>query len=590
MTLHEGTLLQGGKYKIVRFISAGGFGCTYEGVHVLLKKRVAIKEFFVKDFCNRDETTSEVTVGITAKTALVEKLKEKFLAEAQFVFSLKHPHIVNVHDVFVENGTAYYVMDYIDGPSLNDMVKKHGAMSEQKAVKYILQVADALKYVHSNNRLHLDVKPGNIMIDENDNATLIDFGTSKQYDEVSGENTSTLVGKTPGYAPLEQMGNEVVKFTPSTDIYSLGATLYKLLTGTTPPSSNLLASGEELPPLPSTVSAPVRKAVGCAMQINKTKRPQTIDDFVSLMQTLVDDVKPLRTEEPYDDRTLLAGSNKPKAKTEQPARQTDTPKEPKKSNKSSAIIVCIALAVLVCAAIGCFVYSDADDTFTVNGVNFSMVHVQGGTFNMGATPEQGSDAEDNEKPVHQVTLSSYYIGMYEVTQELWQAIMGSNPSKFKGDKKPVECVTWDDCQEFISKLNSLTGKQFRLPTEAEWEYACRGGAKSKGYKYSGSNTPGDVAWNKENSSKTTHDVGSKKPNELGIYDMSGNVFEWCQDWYADYSSNILTNPTGPESGSLRVYRGGSWYDNARDCRVSSRYRWTPDDGDDYLGLRLVISE
>lgn len=283
MYLPNHTLLQGGKYKIVRFISAGGFGCTYEAEHILLKKKVAIKEFFVKDFCNRDETTSQISVGITSKTALVSKLKSKFIAEAQSLCSLEHPNIVHVFDVFEENGTAYYVMDYIDGPSLNDMVKKNGPMSEQKAVGYILQVADALKYVHSQNRLHLDIKPGNIMVDKKDNAILIDFGASKQYDEEGGENTSTLLGKTPGYAPLEQMGNDVVKFLPSTDIYALGATLYKLLTGNTPPSASLLASGEKLNSLPPFISANVCNVVNKSMQTNKSERPQNIDEFISIL-------------------------------------------------------------------------------------------------------------------------------------------------------------------------------------------------------------------------------------------------------------------------------------------------------------------
>lgn len=289
MHLPNNTLLQGGKYKIVRFISSGGFGCTYEAEHILLKKKVAIKEFFVKDFCNRDETTSQISVGITSKTALVSKLKSKFIAEAQSLCSLEHPNIVHVFDVFEENGTAYYVMDYIDGPSLNDMVKKDGPMSEQKAVGYIMQVADALKYVHSQNRLHLDIKPGNIMVDENDKAVLIDFGASKQYDEEGGENTSTLLGKTPGYAPLEQMGNDVVKFLPSTDIYALGATLYKLLTGNTPPSASLLASGEKLGAMPSFISEGTRNAIIKSMQTNKMNRPQSIAEFLSILAADGDD-------------------------------------------------------------------------------------------------------------------------------------------------------------------------------------------------------------------------------------------------------------------------------------------------------------
>ena len=221
-----------------------------------------------------------------------------------------------------------------------------------------------------------------------------------------------------------------------------------------------------------------------------------------------------------------------------------------------------------------------------------MVYVQGGTFTMGATNEQGSDAEDREKPAHNVTLSSYYIGKTEVTQELWQAVMGNNPSYFKGNRKPVERVSWSECEAFITKLNSLTGKKFRLPTEAEWEFAARGGIKSKGYKYSGSNTLDDVAWYIDNSGNTTHEVGTKSPNELGLYDMSGNVYEWCNDWYdfQYYSSSPSNHPTGPSSGTNRVRRGGCWYFNASYCRSSNRVSSSPGNRFDVLGLRLCLSE
>ena len=228
------------------------------------------------------------------------------------------------------------------------------------------------------------------------------------------------------------------------------------------------------------------------------------------------------------------------------------------------------------------------NTFTVNGVSFEMVYVEGGSFDMGATSEQGSDAHDSEYPVHSVTLSDYYIGRFEVTQELWEAVMGSNPSYFVGAQKPVEWVDWYDCQEFVSRLNSLTGRTFRLPTEAEWEYAARGGNKSLHYKYSGSDNIGNVAWYYDNSGSSTHAVGTKTANELGIYDMSGNVCEWCSDWYGDYSAGAQTNPQGPSSGSKRVLRGGTWYLSAWNCRVSSRSYQNPDNGYHNFGLRLVL--
>ena len=225
-----------------------------------------------------------------------------------------------------------------------------------------------------------------------------------------------------------------------------------------------------------------------------------------------------------------------------------------------------------------------------DGISIDMVRVEAGTFTMGATPEM-KDPWDDEKPTHQVTLTNdYYIGKYEVTQALWKAVMGKNPSKFKGDNLPVEQVNWKDCQEFLSKLNNTTGKKFRLPTEAEWEYAARGGKKSRGYQYSGSNNISDVAWYEDNSGSKTHTVGSKQANELGIYDMSGNVWEWCHDWKGSYSSSSQVNPTGANSGSYRVGRGGSWRHAARGCRSSYRNNSTPDNRNDSLGLRLILSE
>ena len=225
-----------------------------------------------------------------------------------------------------------------------------------------------------------------------------------------------------------------------------------------------------------------------------------------------------------------------------------------------------------------------------NGISIDMVKVEAGTFMMGATSEMKKPYTD-EKPVHQVTLTNdYYMGKYEVTQALWQAVMGSNPSKFKSRNLPVEQVSWDDCQEFINKLNSITGMRFRLPTEAEWEYAARGGKKSKGYQYSGSSKMSEVAWYTANSGSKTHPVGKKQANELGLYDMTGNVLEWCQDWYGSYVSSSQTNPTGAFSGFFRVFRGGSWYGNAGNCRSSCRDSYNPGNRNFDLGLRLVLSE
>lgn len=217
----------------------------------------------------------------------------------------------------------------------------------------------------------------------------------------------------------------------------------------------------------------------------------------------------------------------------------------------------------------------------------TFVLVEGGSFDMGCTSEQ-PDCSSDEKPVHSVTLNSYYIGQYAVTQAQWRAVMGNNPSNFSGcDQCPVEQVSWEDVQEFLQRLNARTGQHYRLPTEAEWEFAARGGNKSRRYLYAGSNNPGDVAWYEKNAGGKTHPVGQKSPNELGLYDMSGNVYEWCQDWFGDYSSSAQTNPTGPSTGSVRVRRGGSWRGAPRYCRVAFRYYDVPGYRYSNVGFRLA---
>ncbi len=273
--------------------------------------------------------------------------------------------------------------------------------------------------------------------------------------------------------------------------------------------------------------------------------------------------------------------------------------------KISSIIFVLILMTVISTSCGKDEPVNPDEpkteNFTVNGVTFTMVAVKGDTFTMGMTVEQESEAFDVEQPAHEVALSSYLIGQTEVTQALWQAVMGSNPSYFSSRnnyatnlQRPVEFVSWNDCQTFITKLNQLTGKTFRLPTEAEWEFAARGGNLSLGYKYSGSNNPDDVAWfwfnipSHDNAGYGTQIVATKAPNELGLYDMSGNVFEWCQDCYGSYSSDAQTNPVGPSTGYNRVFRGGSWVNYGYGCRVSIRAGYDPTSTVDCIGLRLAL--
>ena len=542
--LPTGTLLQGGKYRIEGVLGQGGFGITYRAKQVMLDRTVAIKEFFMKDFNLREGT--RVTTPPTGNGRQVEQYRLKFVKEARNLAGLEHPHIVSIIDIFEENGTVYYVMPHLSGGSLLDVVKRVGALDEGKALGYVSQVGAALSYMHKEKHLcHYDVKPANILLDGTGNAVLIDFGISKNYDSSGRETSTTPIGMSEGYAPIEQYQGQVQDFSPESDVYALGATLCYLLSAQRPPTAIDRISGAPLP-LPPTITAATRQLVEQAMAIARQNRPQSVEVFLSTEPQKRPVVK---TD---DDVTVVAA---PKS---EPLR---------------------------------------DRTFTVRGVSFKMVAVEGGTFTMGATTEQVSDAYDDEKPAHKVTLSSFSIGATEVTQELWKAVMGNNPSRFTGNlQRPVEQVSWNDYQVFINKLNALTGERFRLPTEAEWEYAARGGNRSKGYRYSGSNDIDSVAWYWRNSGNTwgffekTHPVATKIPNELGLYDMSGNVWEWCSDWYESsyYSSSPSTNPTGLSSGSRRVARGGSWNNYARNCRVSFRYFNSADFRYYYLGLRLAL--
>lgn len=611
--LPEGAMLMGGKYRIVRKLGQGGFGITYLAEHVVLRKRVAIKEFFFQQFCERDDGTSHVTVPTVGNRELVEKFRRKFVKEAQLIASkLSHPSIVGVTDVFDENGTSYYVMDYIEGRSLSDIIKERGRIGEAEAIAIIDSVCRALAYVHSRNINHLDIKPGNIMVEaETGNVVLIDFGVAKQYDAATGEATTTTpVGRSHGYSPLEQYKvGGVSQFSPESDIYALGATLYKMLTGTTPPEAGDVAQ-DGLPPIPSDISASVRRAITAAMSTAKKDRPHTVAEFLDILhgktaggeETEVEEKKPKQKQDDIeviviDDGKGNSGNNEGRASGSgasghipHPEPQPEPTPQPRR--KWLPWTVAVGVAAVVFVAIMLLRPQPDDEPIPPipqsNLPEIEMVWVSGGTFTMGATSEQGSDADSDEKPAHSVTLSGYYIGKYEVTQKLWKAVMGNNPSNFTGDNLPVENVSWNDVQEFLRKLNRMTGKNYRLPTEAEWEYAARGGSNSSGNKYSGSNNIGSVAWYTENSGSKTHPVGSKSPNELGIYDMSGNVLEWCQDWYGDYSSSSQRNPQGPASGSYRVYRGGGWNNFAGYCRVSRRGGISPGDGDLNLGFRLVL--
>ena len=284
MQLTQNSLLQNGKYRIEKVLGQGGFGITYLGEQVALGRKVAIKEFFMKEYCNRNTATSHVSVGSQGSKDTVDRFRLKFIKEAQLIAGLNHPNIIRIHDIFEENGTAYYVMEYQEGGSLSEYLKMRGVLGEEEALYFIRQIAGALEYIHEKKINHLDVKPGNILLNETNDAVLIDFGLSKRYDDEGNQTSTTPVGISHGYAPLEQYKRGGVGvFSPATDIYSLGATLYKLLTGNTPPEANDVMESKGVASLGSNVSKKTSDAVRKAMQPSRQDRPQSIDEFLALL-------------------------------------------------------------------------------------------------------------------------------------------------------------------------------------------------------------------------------------------------------------------------------------------------------------------
>ena len=603
--LAKGYKLQSGKYRIEEKIGQGGFGITYRA---LMKTKVqermgamytevpvAIKEFFWKEYCSRKEGSTIVNIDAATEEKMFARFKENLKKEAEKLSKFDHPNIVRVLDTFEENNTAYMVMQMVEGESLKYKINREGKLDEATALQYTLQLCPALSEVHKNNILHLDVKPGNIIIDQNNQARLIDFGISKQYDDHGGLTSTWLNSASSGYAPPEQYDGHP-NLSQATDVYALGATLYTMLTGQTPAKATQY-SRKDIEPVHQfnpNVSKRTVSAISKAMEIKMEKRFQTIHEFCDAI--INDDTIPLPPP--------LPPLPPPPTSPPQPS-----PSSPPSSKPIKYLLVAFCASAITGLAILLLYNLNKNPPIEPD---IAMVLVKGGTFMMGCDTRK-----PNEKPPHRVTVDDFYIGKYPVTQAQWRAVMGADPVNLYNtgcDDCPVEGVSWNDIagtsgrsvkinqidyfeNGFIYKLNAITGKTYRLPTEAEWEYAARGGLSKEDYPYSGSNNIGEVAWYSENftesphgSKGTTHPVGEKNPNKLGIYDMSGNVWEWCQDVKGDYSSSDQKNPKGPVPGpdAFRVLRGGSWYSHAEYCSVSYRNCSSPGFRNLIIGFRLVL--
>lgn len=564
--LQPNTILCGGKYIIEKKIGEGGFGITYKARQSGLNRTVCIKEYFKNEWCSRATHARTIYVqGVNEDR--FEKYRQAFVKEAKILATLRHPNIVEVLDVFDENNTSYMVMAYIEGRSLQSIVESRGRLPYPEVVNYIAQITSAVGYIHERHILHRDIKPDNIMITADYKAILIDFGSAREFEQDKTQVHTSLL--THGYAPTEQYTANSRKGS-YTDIYAIGATMYFVLTGHIPVEAAArmtepMAAPKDLAPdLPDEANRTILKA----MQLKAENRHQTVQEFM-------DDLRNVRPSVLVDE--TIGG---------------------KTSYKKLWPVIAVAACVII-ALVGYLILRPKEvvevekgkieyKTYDFTGMNaYPMIKVEGGTFVMGT-----NDSDEDDCPPHNVTLSDFYIGQFEVSQGLWSEIMDYNPSDYKPaevrDSLPVENVSYEEVQKFIKKLNDMTGEKFSLPTEAQWEYAARGGKNSKGFSYAGE-YPNRVWYNKDHPAKIKF---PPSVNELGIYQMSGNVAEWCLDYYDEtyYTrSNNIHNPVNTNRSDYRVIRGGSFYDDEEKC-ITVFYRDYDNKARSTIGFRLVVNK
>lgn len=528
-----------------------------------------------------------------------ENIVARFENEAKVMVELEHPNIRQVYDYDIIEGRPCIIMEYLEGDDLKALMKQGRRFTDEELVKWWNQMVAALNYTHALGIVHRDIKPSNIFIDKFGDVRLLDFGIAKNNEGGSGTLTGSTLGTRIYMSPEQVKDPKRVDY--RTDLYSLAVTFVHLLTGKAPYDSTTRSDFEiqvsivskplELSGLPSSW----REFLLPYLEKEPGNRP-------ALRNYEASDIAPKVVEKQVltnDDETFVGEVQMvlPRENANHsPENNWNTRKDVSQARMNAARERANASA--------------APLDFTVNGISFKMIKVDGGTFMMGASngdifrsPEKvknyDPDAWKDEKPVHSVTLSSYYIAETEVTQALWNAVMADRHRIYGGwetqyglgDEFPAYRVSWDDAQDFIEKINAFTGKEFRLPTEAEWEYAARGGKFLSRDKYSGDNQIDTVAWCVVNSAGHAHPVKQKKPNALGLFDMSGNVWEWCQDAYDSYGLFPQTNPCVLSSdAATRVLRGGSWRDEARSCRVSARCVYSANGRYNGYGFRLALTQ
>jgi formylglycine-generating enzyme required for sulfatase activity len=518
-----------GAYQIKRLLGAGAMGHVYLAHDPHLDRDVAIKVL------PRELTADEERVS-------------RFLREARLTAKVQHANTVVIYQVMVEAGLASIVMELVEGGSLDDIVEKGGPLPWREATRAIRDAAAGLGAAHEMGLVHRDIKPANLMRTGKGTVKVVDFGLVRAMRSTSQLTQPGMILGTPSYmAPEQWMGQEA---DARSDLYSLVCAYYYLLAGKEPFAADsipALGYQHRFEPFPDARQlVPELPVAVCRVLARGTQKEpaQRFQTAAELMAAL-------------DELLTVKVAGPPPAGKLQPAREMP-----------------------------------AKSAFELdNGVKLEMVLIPAGKFLMGA-PESEKNFRPDEVPQHRVQITKpFYLGVTPVTQEQWLAVMDSNPSRFMGSKNPVEYVSWHDCQQFLERLNArfvACGFRYRLPTEAEWEYACRAGSATQYCYGEDESRLGEYAWYNANSGNTTHRVGGRKPNAWGLYDMHGNVWEWCADWYDDgyYRKSPTDDPTGPATGSFRVFRGGCWFYGAGLCRSAYRFWYAPGSRDAALGLRV----
>ncbi|MEW5911076.1 MAG: bifunctional serine/threonine-protein kinase/formylglycine-generating enzyme family protein [Thermodesulfobacteriota bacterium] len=520
-----------GRFEVVRELGRGGMGQVLLVRDRLLKgQEVALKL-------------------ISPELVALPEAQDRFAQEVLAARLLSHPNIVKVHDSHEFEGRRFFTMEYVSGRSLRELLEERRGADQvfkfEEALSLLLPVLDALGHAHGQGVIHRDLKPDNVVVTGEYpgwRVKVLDFGLAKMLSPSKLTSSALSMGTAYYMSPEQLSASRDVG--PASDIYSVGVVLYELLTGKVP-QGRFRLPGEVMPGLPPEIDEVIDKA----LQAEAGDRYQTAGELVEALGRVLEPGHRVAEE------GGLAGGEA-------------APSEGALGNGPAS----------------------GQEHFT-NSVGMEFALIPAGSFMMGS-PESDEDGYEGERPQHRVEITKpFYLGVTEVTQGQWKAVMGSNPSFFKGDEGfPVEGVSWEEAVEFTRRLNKEEGLKagtYRLPTEGEWEYACRAGSSTR-YSFGDSESAlGEYGWYDDNSGGRTHPVGEKEPNAWGLYDMHGNVWEWVSDWYGSYSASPTRDPQGPSSGSGRVIRGGSWRHNPRSLRSANRFRSDPTSRDFDVGFRVA---